>query len=250
MEKLTKVINLSGGKSSALMTILEYNIGDIVLFQDTGREHPLTYKFINDFEAFENIPVTRIKWRALDLPFDSYLKHRNYSTIPNMHKRMCTIELKVRTAKRYLKENGIIEFINCVGFRFDEQERIVKRKAEFKKVHDRFPLNELKITKEYVNEYWKNKPYTLQIPSILGNCDCCFMKGKNAVLAILREFPELADKWIQDEENAKKANGVKKGNTYFKNVTFQELKNIAQNNLFRNTNLYDLKPSFNCSCSG
>lgn len=46
-----KVINFSGGKTSAYLTIREYNPGDIVLFCDTVEEHAKTYKFLNDFEA-------------------------------------------------------------------------------------------------------------------------------------------------------------------------------------------------------
>lgn len=60
---MKRVINFSGGKTSALMTILlRPTPEDIVLFCDTGREHPKTYKFINDFEAFEGIEVHRISY--------------------------------------------------------------------------------------------------------------------------------------------------------------------------------------------
>ena len=52
---MQRVINFSGGKTSAYMTIHEYRDGDLVIFCDTGREHEKTYKFINDFEAFEKI---------------------------------------------------------------------------------------------------------------------------------------------------------------------------------------------------
>ena len=48
---MKRVINFSGGKTSALMTILlKPTDNDIVLFTDTGREHPYTYKFIDEFE--------------------------------------------------------------------------------------------------------------------------------------------------------------------------------------------------------
>ena len=58
---MTRVINFSGGKTSALMTILlKPTNDDIVLFTDTGREHPLTYKFIDDFSVNEGIRVHKI----------------------------------------------------------------------------------------------------------------------------------------------------------------------------------------------
>jgi 3'-phosphoadenosine 5'-phosphosulfate sulfotransferase (PAPS reductase)/FAD synthetase len=45
---MQRVINFSGGKTSAYMTIKYYKPGDLVIFCDTGREHFKTYKFIND----------------------------------------------------------------------------------------------------------------------------------------------------------------------------------------------------------
>jgi 3'-phosphoadenosine 5'-phosphosulfate sulfotransferase (PAPS reductase)/FAD synthetase len=55
---MKRVINFSGGKTSALMTILlKPTEDDIVLFTDTGREHPLTYKFIDDFIKNQKINV-------------------------------------------------------------------------------------------------------------------------------------------------------------------------------------------------
>jgi hypothetical protein len=234
--KIPKVINFSGGKTSAYMTIMEYKEGDIVLFCDTMREHPKTYKFINDFEAFENIPVTRISYEG---GFEGMLKKNK--ALPNQFKRFCTTELKIKTAKRYLKTLGITEFENLIGFRYDEPMRVSKRKQRFKKVHDKFPLFENKITKQIINNYWSKKPYNLEIPSILGNCTLCFMKGKNAIISILREYPELADEWIDDEKN--------NPYTYFKGVTIETLKEISQNNLFNKINLDDINSAFDCACT-
>ena len=54
-----RIFNFSGGRTSAYMVIKYYQQGDLVIFCDTEREHPKTYKFINDFEAHENIPIIR-----------------------------------------------------------------------------------------------------------------------------------------------------------------------------------------------
>ena len=59
---MKRIINFSGGRTSALMTIQNYREGDIVLFTDTLREHEGTYKFIDDFKKNEGIPVTRISY--------------------------------------------------------------------------------------------------------------------------------------------------------------------------------------------
>jgi hypothetical protein len=247
-QKLVRVFNFSGGKTSAFMTIKYRQPGDLVIFCDTGREHPKTYKFIDDFERFENIPVIRLRYYNEEKPFKALLERKKYKVIPNRVKRFCTDELKIKVCKRYLRSIGIRTFENFIGFRSDEEFRVVRRKYKFKKVIDRFPLFEDGIDKIQINEYWKNKPYNLEIPSILGNCTLCFMKGKNALISILTLYPELADEWIADEDEAQK-NGKLGGHTYFPDITIRELRDIAQNNLFSNIDLTEQTPAYTCTCT-
>jgi 3'-phosphoadenosine 5'-phosphosulfate sulfotransferase (PAPS reductase)/FAD synthetase len=245
---MQRVINFSGGQTSAYMTIRTYREGDLVIFTDTGREHPKTYKFINDFEAHEGIPVIRVSFQFNKDAFRALLGKYKYKQIPNRVKRFCTSELKIKTCKRYLRSIGITTFENFVGFRADEPKRVLERKQYFKRVFDKFPLYEQGITKPMINEYWKHKPYRLEIPPILGNCTLCFMKGKNAIINILKVYPELADEWIIDEDEAKKQNPTK-ALTYFTNVSIRELRDIAQNNLFKDVDLTDITPAYNCACT-
>jgi hypothetical protein len=247
---MQRVINFSGGKTSAYMTIEEYKEGDLVIFCDTGREHPKTYKFINDFEANENIPIIRLKYYDNENPFRYMLEKRKFKLLPYRQRRFCTDELKIKTCKRYLRNIGIQKFESLIGFRYDEEHRVKRHNnGKFKKVIYKYPLYDKKINKSMINDYWSKKSYTLEIPSILGNCTLCFMKGKNAIMAILREFPELADEWIKDEELAKNS-GIGKGNkTYFEGISLIELRNISQNNLFKDYNLNEIKPAFDCACT-
>jgi hypothetical protein len=232
---MTRVFNFSGGKTSAYMVIHYYQPGDLVIFCDTGREHPKTYKFINDFEAHEKIPIIRLKY---DGGFENLLSKKK--GVPNQFKRYCTVELKIKTTRRYIRSIRIIKYENFVGFRYDEPLRIKRRKQMWKQVVDKFPLYDDKIDKQIINAFWNTKPYNLEIPSILGNCTLCFMKGKNAIISILSVYPELAEPWINDEEQ--------KQYTYFKGVTIKQLKLIAQNNIFANQ-LDNINPSFNCACT-
>jgi len=231
-----RVFNFSGGRTSAYMVIHYYKEGDLVIFCDTGREHPKTYKFINDFEANENIPVIRLQYEG---GFEKLIEKTK--AIPNQFKRFCTIELKIKTCRRYLRSKGIMKYENFVGFRFDEPQRVKRRKQMWKQVKDRFPLYEDKIDKQQINAYWNSKAYNLEIPSILGNCTLCFMKGKNAIMSILKSYPELAEPWIQDEK--------KIGYTYLKDISIEQLKQIAQNNLFKGYDLSDISPAFDCACT-
>ena len=233
---MKRVINFSGGKTSALMTILlKPTVNDIVLFTDTGREHPLTYKFIDDFERNEGIKVTRISYEG---KFDAFVRKEKF--LPNQSMRLCTINLKIKTAKRYLRSLGIQTFESYIGFRSDEERRVKGYKQHHKKVHPKFPLYDMGISKADVIQYWLSKSYNLEVPSILGNCDLCFLKGKAAIITILQHYPELADKWIADEKAI--------GATYFKDISYQNLLYISKNQM----SLFKLEsqlPAYSCSCT-
>ena len=236
-----RIINFSGGLSSAMMTILEYNPKtDIVIFTDTGREHPKTYKFINDFEANEKIPVKRLEYKnEYGTGFTAlYTKKK---TIPNRMFRTCTIELKIRITTNYVrKELGLKKMEWLVGFRGDETKRVKEYECQKYKT-PKFPLHERGIILQDVYKYWSGKKYTLEIPRILGNCDLCFLKGKTSIISILKHYPELADKWIADEE--------RNGKSFIKGITYKELLHIAQSTreLFE---LNDLESAYpNCHCN-
>ena len=242
---MNRIINFSGGRSSALMTILEYNPStDYVVFCDTGREHEKTYKFINDFEAFENIPII---WLGGQDSFTKYLARRDFKQIPNMVKRTCTIELKVKVARRWARKNIGMAYQNLIGFRADEPQRVMKNKKRWQQVNQVFPLFDRGITKGFVDQYWLAKHYDLEIPSILGNCTLCFMKGKNNIINILRHDPTLADQWIEDERKS----ALQNGHTYLKGITIEQCLQIAQSpNLFSGIpDLSQLSPAYDCACT-
>jgi hypothetical protein len=247
---MKRVINFSGGKTSALMTILlKPTEDDYVIFCDTGREHPLTYKFIDDFERNEGIKVHRLVYVNKKQPdlkgFEAMNKSKVY--LPNRVRRICTNELKVNVAKRFLRPLIGMAFEQYIGFRADEESRVKNFRPSYIKSIAKFPLYDQGIDKEMVNQYWLMKPYTLEVPSILGNCDLCFLKGKNAIIRILQMYPGLADKWIADEEEmtARKNNGPAR---YFSDITYRQLLNIAksQKTLF---DLQTIEPAFNCACT-
>jgi hypothetical protein len=62
-------------------------------------------------------------------------------------------------------------------------------------------------------------------------------------------YPELADKWIYDEEEMgpRTKNGFV---SYFPDVTYRQLRDAAvnQKQLFENIPLDELTPAYNCSC--
>lgn len=241
---MVRVFNFSGGLSSALMTILcKPTADDIVLFTDTCWEDEKTYKFIDDFEKYEGIKVHRTSFTHPKSPglkgFPALLNMKVY--LPNRAKRLCTDELKVKTAKRYLRSLGVRKFENYIGFRSDEKHRVDRTRHVFKNVFNRYPLYDMGINKAAVDNYWSFKDYTLMIPRIMGNCDLCFLKGKNAIITILQHRPWLADKWINAEKNS--FNG-----TFIKDTSYAAMLQAAKNQ----TRLFDIdlaEPAYTCSCS-
>jgi len=242
------VFNVSGGLSSAYMAIHYGKPGDLFIFTDTGREHPATYEFLNKLEVALNSAIIRTSYLNSPDPFRALLSKSKYRGIPNMAKRSCTITLKIRTAKAYLKQNKILYFNNFIGFRADEQNRVLNYSAKIAKVTNHYPMIEHGINKQMVNHFWNQQPFTLEIPPILGNCTLCFMKGKNAIINILKVYPELAAPWIADEQASKLA-WDKKNQTYIKGTTYQQLLDIASNNLFKDVDLSNITPAYSCKCS-
>lgn len=247
---MKRVFNLSGGKTSAYMTIMgRPTPDDIVLFTDTKREHPLTYKFLDDIEKNERFKIHRVTYTHQRSPgkegFDALTNWKRY--LPNRVRRICTVELKINVARRYLRPLIGTKFEQFIGFRYDEPKRVKNYRHTYKNTLTRFPLYEQGITKEMVNQYWLTKPYTLEIPPILGNCDLCFLKGKNTLIKIMAMYPELAVKWIEDERRSNVGRDQKIG-TFFTDTTYEELLKIAlaQKTTF---NLEEAMPAYSCTCT-
>lgn len=139
-------IAFSGGRSSAYMLhqILEAN-GNlperaVVTFQNTGREMPQTLDFVQECGDRWGVNIVWLEYRS-EAPFFDHVSHnmasrdgepfealiRKRRFLPNQNARFCTTELKVRTAKRYLRsELGWDYWTNAVGLRGDEPKRLKK----------------------------------------------------------------------------------------------------------------------------
>lgn len=220
-------IAFSGGRSSAMMLyeILEANGGipdrAKVTFQNTGREMPQTLDFVHECSARWNVEVTWLEYRPSaplfeevshnsaarsGEPFEALIRRRKY--LPNQQARFCTIELKVRTAKRYLRSIGWDYWTNAVGIRADESKRL---KKEGVKHGDRWmiwqPLANAGVGKRDVAAFWEKQPFDLNMPNVrgncwLGNCDGCFLKSEANIAAFTRDFPDRSQWWEQMEDLA------------------------------------------------
>lgn len=216
-------IAFSGGRTSAYMLhqILEANGGIPeprvqVTFQNTGLEMPQMLDFVHEVGVRWGVPITWLEYRGEaphfavvgfqgaarnGEPFDALIDKRQY--LPNQQSRFCTIELKVRTVKRWLRSLGWDHWVNCVGFRADEPHRLNKPPPR-----DRWtvwaPLAAAGVSKRDVSAFWSAQPFDLNLPNVggrcsLGNCDGCFLKSEAHIAALIRDYPERASWWERAE---------------------------------------------------
>ncbi len=218
-------ISFSGGRTSAYMLwrVLQSNGGlpdeAIVCFANTGKEDEATLEFVRDCEANWGVKINWLEFRDNEKkyevvsfgtasrngePFETLIKKRNY--LPNPVSRFCTVELKVRTIHRYLKDNGWKEWDLMLGIRADEKRRLAKiGNQDYGKHEEKIaPLGEANITKQDVGDFWKKQPFDLKLPNINGvtmhgNCDLCYLKGRSQIFSLIQEKPERAVWWAKME---------------------------------------------------
>ena len=230
-------ISFSGGRTSAFMLhkVLEAHDGDLpefakVTFANTGKEMPQTLDFVRD--CGENWGVD-IAWlerfsrksredeknkyvyetKVVDYasasrngePFAQLIKTLGRTPSPVV--RLCTFQLKIKAISEYLIDVCDFEkpYTTFIGIRGDEVRRAVKMNNTILDGQERYlPLYLDGITAKDVGGFWSNNNFDLNLPNHngvndLGNCDLCFLKGYKIRQSIIREKPELADWWIEQE---------------------------------------------------
>ncbi len=199
-----------------------------VIFTNTGREMEQTLDFVQECSHRWNVNIVWLEYDIVDgkvtykevnhnsasrngEPFEKLIKYKK--VLPNVLMRFCTIELKIRTAKRFLRnplEIGWKNWINAVGIRYDEPTRLNAKQK--KDVFSRwFPLGENKVTAQIIDDFWAKKNFKLNLPivrnkTMYGNCDGCFLKSEDQLAMLCKEFPEKF-KWWLDLENEHKHRG-------------------------------------------
>ena len=278
-------ISFSGGRTSGYMLhkILEAHDGNLpdfakVTFANTGKEMPQTLDFISDvaqkwgvdivwLERFARLSKEDEKnkytyeTKIVDYescsrngePFAQLIKTVGY--IPNPLSRFCTGQLKLDAISDYaVKICGFEKpYVGFIGIRYDEPRRATKINNTIKNGQERFlPLWVDKVSVKDVYNFWNNNDFDLKLPNNngvtdWGNCDLCFLKGYKKKQSIIRERPELADWWIEQEESLSKRIG--RPESFVKNApSYRRMKEIAleQTNIF--DDLFDDDETIPCFC--
>lgn len=254
------VLSFSGGRTSAFMTIeclkLPRFKDAVVIFANTGKEEEETLVFVNECDLYiqkhfnkeiiwlEYNPAPGVWFNIVDFktasrkgePFEALILKRKYT--PNRVTRFCTQELKIRPMKKFCqKKLGWKHWTNMVGIRYDEPLRWSKNKSVSRS--EVFDVEHIlvgwKIVKPFILDYFKKMPFDLQLEEYEGNCDVCFLKGKQKKQKIARKKPEKFDWWINME---KAVNG-----SFMKDYSYEFLRDFT---LAQQTIQFD--DSIECFC--
>lgn len=222
------VISFSGGRTSAYMLkhILDAHGGRLpddihVVFANTGKERPETLDFVRECAARWSVHIVWVEYcweephrtrivshNSADRngePFAALTDRKGF--LPNPTMRYCTSFLKRDRIDSYprhwLKWKT---WSSVIGLRHDEQRRVRKMRAcgtPRTGARPQLPLDDARVTKRDVLAWWKTQPFDLQLADHEGNCDCCFLKARWKIEAIMRDRPDLAEWWIAQETKAK-----------------------------------------------
>lgn len=224
------VISFSGGRTSGYMLwrILQAHGGTLpedvkVIFANTGKEMPETLDFVQECSVRWNVPIIWVEYRGKTKegklqetvswetasrngePYALLISERKF--LPNPLFRFCTSELKVRPMHRVMRSFGFDEWTSYIGLRADEQRRVAKLSAPSEGKHEErvAPLARARIVVQDIMTFWEQHPFDLALQanskgnSFKSNCDLCFLKKADHVLSLIREKPERATWWIQQE---------------------------------------------------
>lgn len=230
------LISFSGGRTSGYMLkqILDAHGGALpddvhVCFANTGKEREETLRFVYECGVRWGV---RIRWlerqwpgRTTDHakhfsevgfnsasrrgePFAELIRRKQYLSSAGM--RYCTTELKVRVMKHFMLAQGHTHWLNAVGLRGDEMDRVFKqfemnaaKKQRWSTVMPMATKAAGMVKQRDVQAFWAAQDFDLGIHSADGNCDLCFLKHRNSRMRRIRQDPVAADWWIEQERVAK-----------------------------------------------
>jgi len=196
------MVSFSGGRTSGYMLrrVLDEGLRpDVhVLFADTGKERDETYTFVDACAQQWRVAIHHVERPG---QFTQLITDR--SVLPNPVMRFCTQELKIRPMRDWMLARGYEHWTNVVGIRADEPRRVARMREAEQKRSERWdialPLAEAGVTEPDVMAFWAAQPFDLHLRQHEGNCDLCFLKGPRKRQGIMRDRPDLAVWWVEQE---------------------------------------------------
>lgn len=182
------ILSLSGGKDSAALALymrdrvpnMEY------IFNDTGKELPETYEYLDRIGDYLGRPVIRLN---ADKGFDHWYEMYG-GMIPSNHRRWCTKMLKLKPFEAYVGNEHVL---NYVGIRADEnREGYVSTKPNIEPIYPFIQdgLVYADIVRILHQSGVGMPPYTKWGRTRSG-CFFCFYQQKIEWVKLLETYPDL-----------------------------------------------------------
>lgn len=258
MDKI--LVSFSGGRTSAYMT--KWIIDNwsstheiMVVFANTGKEREETLMFVDQCDKKFGFNVVWVEAATDPRPrMGVRAKVVNYTTasrngepfeamiakhgIPNVRNANCTRELKGYTIRSYARSVGWKkkDYQTAIGIRIDEVDRVSK---DFKKERLIYPLvSNIPTDKSFINKFWSEQSFDLELKTYEGNCDLCFKKSFRKLMTLVNEKPNKTIWWQKMEDkygmfvpDGKKHNkNIKPPINFFRqNKSIQDIVDMAKN---------------------
>lgn len=227
------MVTVSGGRSSAMMarhiqTSEKYkDFEKIYVFANTGQERVETIDFLKNIVKYwkmdlhiveavgSDVMGVGINYKLVDFdtlsmnsePFETVIRHKNkgiFEGLPNQESPYCSENLKTIPCKKFCDEIfGVNNYLKAIGYRKEDMpKRITFGEAKIDKTRI-FPL----LTDFYVpidnlelNRWWDSQPFKLGIHGKFGNCELCWKKSVDTLVANIR-YGTRSIGWWQKMEN-------------------------------------------------
>jgi 3'-phosphoadenosine 5'-phosphosulfate sulfotransferase (PAPS reductase)/FAD synthetase len=191
------ILSLSGGKDSAALAIymrdrvpeMEY------VFNDTGKELPETYQYLDRIEDYLGKRVIRLN---ADQGFDHWIEVYG-GMIPSNHRRWCTRMLKLKPFEQYV---GTVPVLNYVGLRADEARTgYISQKPNIMPIYP-FRDDGLKLAdiKEILVSAGVGMPPYTDWGRTRSGCFFCFYQQKIEWVRLKEKHPNLYEEAKQYEK--------------------------------------------------
>jgi 3'-phosphoadenosine 5'-phosphosulfate sulfotransferase (PAPS reductase)/FAD synthetase len=221
------LISFSGGRTSGYMLheILRAHGGRlpddvVVAFANTGKEREETLRFVHECGGRWGVEINWLEYRSRSGPAEDRFEVVGYNSAsragepfealidskrfaPNGVMRFCTEELKLKPIELFCRSLGWERWTNVVGLRHDEGHRCLKAYARNAENKERWttclPLDKARVTRRDVEAFWSAQPFDLELRHHEGNCDLCFLKGRDKLADLIRNGVDPTW-WIEIEE--------------------------------------------------
>lgn len=199
------ILSLSGGKDSAALALymrdripnMEY------IFNDTGKELPETYEYLDRIGDYLGRPVIRLN---ADKGFDHWYEMYG-GMIPSNHRRWCTKMLKLKPFEAYVGNEHVL---NYVGIRADEsREGYVSTKPTIEPIYPFIQdgLVYADIVRILHQSGVGMPPYTKWGRTRSG-CFFCFYQQKIEWVKLLETYPDLYEEAAKYEKEYEKTGNL------------------------------------------